>query len=197
MEYTLEVKRKNIVIINGSATFGKNTFVKQMSEMVAVDYISSIDKYKEIATKYFTYNEYDKNDNVRSFLSELKALAIKYFNQPYKDTVTAINDFLESDSPSEILFIDIREPDEIEKIVNVFKSQDIVTLLINNPNKECNTSNTSDENVFDYPYDWIIENDGTIEDLKFKAIKFYNEILPHFVGHVKLDAEKNENNGKE
>lgn len=39
------------------------------------------------------------------------------------------------------------------------------------------TSNMADKNVFNYDYDFIIENDGTIEELKNKAKKFINEVI--------------------
>ena len=39
------------------------------------------------------------------------------------------------------------------------------------------TSNTSDKNVFDYHYDFIVDNNGTIEELQEKAKQFVNKFL--------------------
>lgn len=178
-----DMKQKNVVILNGTATVGKNEFVKQLSELVKVKHISSIEKYKNILKEFFKpeYDETCKDDSVRKFLSDFKALAVKHFNDSYHEMMQKIFEFFESDDDVNILFIDIREPEEIQKIMDQFHNDEITTVLITNPNKECNMSNDSDANVFDFTYDWIIENDGTIEDLKEKAKIFYEGLLPHFV----------------
>lgn len=180
-KYKRVTRRRNVIIINGSATFGKNTFIEQMSKIVKTEHFSSIDKYKKIATEYFDYTESLKSE-FRDFLSALKAISIKYLDMPYFDTRNRVIDFLHSNTTdAEILFLDIREPSEIEKIVETFGSDIVTTVLIDNPDKECVDSNESDANVYDFTYDWIIVNDGTIDDLRDKAKILYDNILPHFI----------------
>lgn len=188
------MRRKNVVLLNGSATCGKNTFVEQLSSIVKVEHWSTVDKYKDILKQFFPleYNEEHKTDHIRQFLSEFKALSTKYFNDPYNETMKKIFEFFESPSDAEILFIDIREPEEIQKILNRFSNDEVVTLLIDNPNKECNMSNNSDANVFDFTYDWIVVNDGTIEDLKENAKIFYENLFPHYVLIMEEEIEGNE-----
>ena len=73
------------------------------------------------------------------------------------------------ESDAKYLFIHIREIDEIIKAKKMLNAK---TLLIKNPRVELITSNNSDGNVYNYNYDFVIENDGTLEDLKDKAKQF-------------------------
>ena len=66
-----------------------------------------------------------------------------------------------------ILFVDDREPEHIEKLKNVLNA---TTLLIRRPgDEEIETSNHADEKVFEYEYDWTINNDGDLDLLRVKA----------------------------
>ena len=49
-------------------------------------------------------------------------------------------------------------------------------MLITNPRVKLITSNDSDGKVNEYEYDYYIENDGTLEDLKKKAVQFIEEL---------------------
>jgi hypothetical protein len=80
-------------------------------------------------------------------------------------------DKFNNDTNAEFLFIDIREPEEIEKYKNKF---DAITLFIKKDNCEKISSNMSDANVENYDYDYIIENNGNLNDLECKAITFIN-----------------------
>ena len=62
---------------------------------------------------------------------------------------------------------------EIKKIKDLLKAK---TLLIRNPRVSLITSNNSDKNVYNYTYDYIIENDGTLDDLRKKAKDFIMNI---------------------
>ena len=74
----------------------------------------------------------------------------------------------------EIMFIHTREPDEIERFVKEFGC---ITLLIRNPNINVITSNHADAEVENYNYDYIIDNNGTLDDLDNKAKEFIKEML--------------------
>jgi len=63
-----------------------------------------------------------------------------------------------------VYFIHCREPLEIKKFQNEFGDN------IEIPD------NDSDNNVEDFIYDYIIENDGDKKDLEEKAIKFIKKI---------------------
>ena len=66
-----------------------------------------------------------------------------------------------------ILFVDDREPEHIEKLKSILNA---TTLLIRRPgDEEVETSNHADEKVFEYEYDWTINNDGDLDLLNVKA----------------------------
>lgn len=159
---------KNIIIINGYGGSGKDTFVNLVSKYNKVYNISSVDKIKEIA-KLMGWNE-EKDEKSRKFLSDLKKLSTDYNDMPFINIRNAVNDFYESDK--EIMFIHIREPEEIERAAKEF---DAKTLFIKRDDIDKITSNYADASVENYNYDYIIDN-TTLEDLEKKAKDFYNLI---------------------
>ena len=72
------------------------------------------------------------------------------------------------------MLIDIREPEEIARAVKEFGAE---TILIRNPNVEKVKSNHADANVENYNYDYIIENDGTLEQLDKMAYLFSEQVV--------------------
>lgn len=66
------------------------------------------------------------------------------------------------------LFIHCREPKEIQRIVNTYNAK---TLLIKRGELVV-TSNHADANVNDYNYDFVINNNGSLEELRDKAKLF-------------------------
>lgn len=71
------------------------------------------------------------------------------------------------------MFIHIREIAEIEKIKKLINAD---TLLIKNPKVKLILSNESDANVNKYTYDYILLNNGTLEDLQKKAKEFIEKL---------------------
>lgn len=68
-----------------------------------------------------------------------------------------------------------REPEEILRFKNKFNA---TTLLIKRELMENITqSNDADSNVLNFNYDYVINNNGTLLELKTKAIKFLNELI--------------------
>jgi len=158
--------QKQIIIINGTGGSGKDTFVEFCSEFTKVTNISSVDKVKEAAKILVGWNG-EKDEKSRKLLVDLKQLSIEYNDSPTKYIKEQYENFIKSDS--QYLFIHIREIEEIEKIKALLNAK---TLLIRNPRVALITSNNSDGNVYKYEYDYTIENDGTLEDLKNKAKNF-------------------------
>lgn len=71
------------------------------------------------------------------------------------------------------MFIHIREIAEIEKIKNIINAK---TLLVKNPKVKLILSNESDANVNNYSYDYVLLNNGTLEDLQKKAKEFVEKL---------------------
>ena len=69
-----------------------------------------------------------------------------------------------------ILFIDCREPKEIQKLKEQLNA---TTVLVRRLGDEVNeTSNHADENVFEYEYDYTIKNYGDLSDLVTECVGF-------------------------
>jgi len=164
---------KKVIITNGSGTSGKDSFVKCINEVKPnfVYKYSSIDLVKR-ASKILGWDG-EKTEKDRKFLSDMKILATKYNDSPFNDIKAIVKDFNEDKINTKILMIDIREPEEIARAVQEFNA---ISVLIKRKNAKKITSNMADANVENYKYDYIINNDGTLEDLKAKAITFIQEL---------------------
>ena len=167
---------KKIFILNGSGGVGKDTFVKYVNAYTSIlkritcDHTSSIKLVKSYAHNLGWRG--DKTEKDRKFLSDLKVALTEYDDSPFTDLRNYVYDFRKS--RWDILFIDIREPEEIERAKKEF---DAKTILIKSDRVEHVTSNMADAGVFDYEYDIVIENNGTLEDLFDTAIKFSKEYI--------------------
>lgn len=157
---------KEIVVINGSGGVGKDTFVDFCREFTSVMNISSVDKVKEAANVLAGWNG-EKDEKSRKFLSDLKELGIKYNDAPFRYISNMAEEFKESDA--QIMFVHVRECEEIEKCKNKLNAK---TLLITNKNVGSILTNVSDRDVDKYEYDYHISNDGTLEELREKAKEF-------------------------
>ena len=159
---------KQIIIINGTGGSGKDTFVEYCMKYAKVVNFSSIDKVKEIATLIGWDGK--KTEKDRKFLSDLKKLTTDYNDMAFNSIIDTVSDFEESDN--EILFVHIREPEEIHRAKISFNAK---TLLVKRVGLSNITTNYSDANVDNYDYDYIIEN-TTLEDLDNKANIFVNNL---------------------
>jgi len=161
---------KKIIIINGSGTSGKSTFCEMCEKYASILTISTVDKIKEAYTLLGW--DGDKSELHRKALSDIKDIGTKNLDHPYTFIKSQIQLF--KSNYYEIMFIHTREPDEIERFVKEFGC---ITLLIRNPNINVITSNHADAEVENYNYDYIIDNNGTLDDLDNKAKEFIKEML--------------------
>lgn len=162
---------KKVIIINGTGGAGKDTFVSFCAEVKKVLNVSTVDKVKEAAKILVGWNG-EKDEISRKLLVDLKQLSIAYNDAPTKYICEMAEKFRNSDD--NLMFVHIREADEIEKAKKLLGAK---TLLISNPRVQLITSNNSDGKVNEYKYDYYIENDGTLDDLKEKAKEFVKELL--------------------
>ena len=161
---------KRIIIINGSGGVGKDTFVEYCSEFTNVKNISSVDKVKEAAKILVGWNG-EKDERSRKLLSDLKLMSIDYNNYPITYIKQQSEEFKNS-KEQQIMFVHIREISEIQKVKELLNAK---TLLITSNKVKKIVTNTSDANVEKYNYDYHIENNGTLDELKEKAKKFVME----------------------
>ena len=164
---------KHIFVINGSGGVGKDTFcnlVDKASNGRCYTY-SSVNAVKQVAQLCGWNGAKEERD--RKFLSDLKDLLTEYNDLPFKDICSQIESFLDA-SKLEILFIHIREPKEIQKLVD--KYPQVKTILISSMRVDHIASNHADAEVFNYEYDYYIHNDGSLDCLKERAETFYHQL---------------------
>ena len=161
---------KQIIIINGSGGVGKDTFVEYCAKYIRILNISSVDKVKQAATILTGWNG-EKDEKSRKLLSDLKEIGINYNDAPLQYICNMVEEFKQSEN--ELMFIHIREGNEIEKCKNTIHAK---TLLVTNKNVLTIVSNHSDKEVEEYTYDYHIANDGTLEELEDAAKEFVERL---------------------
>lgn len=162
---------KRIFITNGMARSGKDTFAAFLGHIVWVRKYSSIDRVKTIAFECGW--DGGKTERDRKFLSDLKDLTTEYSDLAFKSIEQAVEIFTH-DTFHEVMLIDIREPEEIERAKKAFNAE---TILIYNKNVPIINSNDADANVFNYVYDHVVYNNGTLDEFYEEVKKFAVDIL--------------------
>lgn len=169
----------NVVIVNGFPRSGKDTFVNFCkNELGAFGVsVSTVDFVKDLAEQCGW--DGSKTPKNRKFLSDLKDLLTEWNDVPWKKVEEAYNyiktecfqyDLRDSDF---FLFIHSREPEEIERFKEEYGA---VTVLVDRQEVEGEQSNHSDANVMNYTYDYIINNNSTLDDLETKALTFIESV---------------------
>lgn len=173
-----------VFIINGSGGVGKDEFINFVDDVlfennVRVGNHSSVSKVKEIARMVGWNGE--KTERDRKFLSDLKLLTTAYNDMPLNDMKEYVESFFDSFALyNAVVFLHIREPEEIAKAVEAFNAK---TILVKRDAVKHITSNMADENVFNYDYDYVIDNSGSLEDLKEAAKIFALGFLENNLTH--------------
>lgn len=171
---------KTVVIINGHPRSGKDTFIDLTKSVGKYLYVSGVEIWKtslinpikEAALKLgWTY---EKDDRARKFLSDLKILADRTYGFSEDFAKGWAKDFMEYDAPG-VLFMQAREPKDIDMIKGAAEEFGLnaVTLFISRKDAVRDEyACEADAGVEEYSYDYTISNDGTIDDLKDKALSF-------------------------
>lgn len=162
-----------VFIVNGSPCAGKTTFEEfvravahKNDEIIRIN--SMITIVKDFAKTHLSWNE-EKDEKSRLMLSRLKDLLDDWNDSPYN----YISEFIkncEKGKFTSAVFIDAREPKDIERLKKDFNA---TSILIDRGEKKV-YNNHADNNVYKTDYDIVIFNNGTIEELKEKAEKFYH-----------------------
>ena len=164
--------RKTVLIVNGKPRAGKDTFVELLSYMIPVYKYSIIEKVKCIALDCGWKGGKEEKD--RKFLYELKKLTDEYSDMSFIDVYEKIEAFAK-DEIKEVLFaVDIRDPEDIEMMKDLTGA---FTVFIENENVPEITSNPADANVANYEYDFVIKNNGTMDDYKREVYNFLMALL--------------------
>lgn len=182
---------KIILITNGSGGCGKDTMAQIMAKYVHIKKVSSIDVIKNMLKDYtVSYTtSHGKNERYRKLLATVKQAFIDFDDLPFNEMVHEIIEFAQS--KNQVLLMDIREPEEIEKIVRAiknFKTEDYLnhidmkdiklkTVLVINDNVPIIETVNSDKEVFEYaPYDYVVDNSGTLSVLEDSVITLLTDL---------------------
>lgn len=163
---------KKIFIQNSVGGSGKDTWAEFVGKYIPTYKYSIIDLPKE-AAKVLGWNG-SKDEKDRRFLSDIMDLSTEYNDSPFRDVLSVVTDFKNNLIEDEVLFIDMRDPKDITRAVRDFGAK---TILIRNPNVNKIKSNHADANVENYKYDYIIENDGTLNQLDKVAKLFVCDVI--------------------
>lgn len=159
---------KKVLIINGMGGAGKDTFVNFLKEFIPTLHISIVDNVKQLA-KSLGWNE-KKDERGRKFLSDLKLAIDNYDNGNYKYITNIVKKFYNNqlDKPYELLCIDMREGNQIDMAKKDFAAS---TVFVDRKVPFI-SSNIADAGVYEYEYDYCINNNGSLIDLRETAFKF-------------------------
>lgn len=166
---------KHVFVINGSGGVGKDTLCEAARQFWRVQNISSITPVCEVARTAGWDGE--KTPAARRFLSQLKEVCTQFNDLPFRYCMEQYHAFLQNDQ--QILFVHIREPEQIERFRQAVGEQ-CRTVLVRRPAMECARGplgNRSDDNVAAYDYDGIFVNDGSLEELPEKVHRFLNDLI--------------------
>ena len=155
--------RKLIVVINGKGGVGKDALCNATAREFKIKNISSIDAIKEIA-KGFGWDG-SKDDKSRKFLSDLKKAFSDYNDLPMRDVVGQAKTFLEDDF-YQIMYVHIREPENIAEFKNRMFPISCVTILVCRKEIDSKSAygNDSDDKVYEYSYDIVYDNNKPLEE---------------------------------
>jgi dephospho-CoA kinase len=165
---------KLVFIVNGKPRAGKDTFAMILNRYMDVYKYSAVTKVKEIATLCGWDGQKEERD--RKFLHELKMLTSEYSDMAYQDVVNEIKKYRNGEIEADVFVVDVREPEEIERLS---KEVGAITIFIENNNVPAITSNAADANVENYEYDFVIQNNGTMKEFE-DEIKIFMEFLMMF-----------------
>ena len=176
--YTVSVDMNHtLFIINGSGCHGKDTFIEfvRCNRTHTLSF-STIEPIRDNLPQ-LGINVSNKTEADRLLLSSIKAAIMKYDPEWSRKQVYNLEKEIKNNlyATDPIIFIHCREKEDIDRI----KSLGAYTLLIRNKNVPHIISNESDKNVFDYDYDFIIDNNDDLTVFAEKASNF-SRTMTHF-----------------
>lgn len=169
-----------IVIINGYPQSGKDTFVRFVNNTKVV--VHNCHTSTPAKDAFITAGwDGRKTPEIRKALSDCMVLFEDLFGATSlhidKQIQYCRSLEIKNEGTLVVLFIHIREPENIAKYREILENgHEVMTLLIDRETKE-DPSNTSDENVEGYNYDYIIENNNSLEELQERAEAFVEVYL--------------------
>lgn len=178
-----------VVLIGGVQGSGKSSFINYCKKhMQGVREESTIDCCKMLveemakmeSVKYseeITTAIQTKNEKYRTLLNQLKTLWCEFDDGPNSIVCSLVDSVIDRTKTS-ILFINVREPEQIAHLKQRIEEGCGVTVLTmavlrNDPT---DSMNDADKRTLDYAYDIWIKNSMTFAELEFSAVQFCTSV---------------------
>lgn len=162
-----------VFILNGQAESGKNYFAEYTKDIshFRSQHISTVDPIKEFLE---IYGVKQKTDKSRKLMSDIKNLLDEYDNLTSKEILQYLGD-----SELELVFIDCREPLNIDYLKNelseIYGRNNVKTILMIRPSHNITDCEKDDfKFVSNYNYDYVFECNN-LEEIKICADEFMKE----------------------
>lgn len=164
-----------VILINGSGGVGKDTVCALAGRVWRVRNLSSIAPILELARAAGW--DGNKTPAARLFLSTLKQACTAFNDLPFRYCMEQVEAFRQS--TDELLFLHVREPHELARLQRAIGAS-CRAMLVRRPAFEQARGalgNPSDDGVAQYPYDGVLDNDGSLDDLARKVEPFLRTLL--------------------
>ena len=171
---------KIIIVINGRGGCGKDTLCDITAKHYKVRNVSSITPIKELAA--IAGWDGNKDPKSRKMLADLKQLFVEYNDYCNNYIMKHACEFAESDE--EIMFVHIRESDEIKKFMKTASSIDnvkCISLLVRRTTDDgyggSLLGNSADDDVENMAYDAVYENNKSLDLLEADFMLFISDLI--------------------
>lgn len=184
----MEIRKRKpkIFIVSGKANSGKDTTCELINNYVKLKGLNSVNLQFSSYIKMYakTISGWDGNEDTkpRSLLQELGTEIIRTNIDEKFFIKRIIGDIKVYSYYCDVITIsDARLPLEIDSINNEFEN--VYKINIQRPNFENNLNNNERKHITEVAlnnyndYDYVVVNDGTIEDLNNKVIKIIDEVI--------------------
>jgi len=161
-----------IYIVNGAPGSGKTTFETMVQEILSnrVHILSTVTIIKDMLIEYDIW-DCNKDLKSRKLISDIKDTLTEYNDYPFKYISSVIEKIqLTETQNNPVIFIDCREPDEIQKFCDIWNAKSV--LIRRETAENTQTSNHADQEVLKYDYDIVINNNGTMKNLQKEINSF-------------------------
>ncbi len=155
-----------IFVINGYPQSGKDTFAQFCSEVHPNTHqLWTSTPVKDAFTLLGWKGE--KTPEVRKGMSDMMDLSERLFDGPFQYIKKELEK-IQTAQPNALVFIHSREPHNIKRYEEAYDAESILVMR----EKQQELSNHADREVYLYKYDYIIDNHGSLAELREKAHAF-------------------------